>query len=110
MMLFKPEHVPHILSGRKTQTRRLGKKRWNVGAVHQCQTQMLRNDSVFAHVRILDVRRERLRDMRPCDIYAEGYDRYSEYCEALERINGVAVDGDTEVWVVEFALEPEATP
>ena len=104
MMLFKPEHVDHILSGRKTQTRRMGKKRWNVGAIHQCQTKMLRNDSVFARVLIKDVRRERLREMRPFDVYAEGYDRYSEYCEALERINGVKVDGDTEVWVVEFEV------
>jgi hypothetical protein len=110
VILFKPEHVPMILSRRKTQTRRVGKKRWNVGAVHQCQTRMLKNDSVFCHVRILDVRRERLREMRPGDIYAEGYDRYSEYMDALERINGVKFTGDDEVWVVEFKVEaPEAS-
>lgn len=110
MMLFKPEHVPHILSGRKTQTRRLGKKRWNVGAVHQCQTKMLRNDSVFAHVRIKRVYRQQLNDMSPADVYAEGYDSWHDYMGALNRINGSELFGTDEVWVVEFALEPEATP
>ena len=42
MILFQEEHVQPILDGHKTQTRRLGKKRWNVGAVHQCKLNYLR--------------------------------------------------------------------
>jgi hypothetical protein len=109
MILFKPEHVPLILSGRKTQTRRLGKKRWNVGAVHQCQTKMLRNDSVFAHVRIKRVWRECVSDMSEADVQAEGYDSFPDYCRALWRINGGG-SPDMELWAVEFEVLTEETP
>ena len=34
MILFRPQHVGPILDGRKTQTRRLGKRRWREGAIH----------------------------------------------------------------------------
>jgi hypothetical protein len=101
MILFKPEHVPMILSGRKTQTRRLGKKRWNVGAVHQCQTRMMDNTSVFAFVRIRDVRQETLSDISDADIYAEGYDSFPEYWAVLCAING-GMSPCARLWRVEF--------
>jgi hypothetical protein len=107
VILFKPEHVAPILSGRKTQTRRLGKKRWNVGAVHQCQTKMLRNDSVFAHVLITGVWRQCLSDMTDDEVYAEGYDSFPEYCRALWRINGGG-SPDMELWVVTFQIQARA--
>jgi hypothetical protein len=34
MILFKKEHKDLILADIKTQTRRTGNKRWNVGAIH----------------------------------------------------------------------------
>ena len=107
MILFKPEHALLILGGRKTQTRRVGKRRWNVGAVHACYTRppfAKGGAEPFARVRILDVRWERLRAMTRQDVYAEGYDSYSEYMDALERINGVKLAGDDGVWVVEFVV------
>lgn len=103
MILFKPEHVAPILAGEKTQTRRLGKKRWNVGAVHQCRTQLY--GKPFATVLILGVRQERLGDISAEDVAAEGY-AGKDYKAAWERING-SWDDDQVVWVVEFELEAE---
>lgn len=85
MILFKPEHVQPILEGRKTQTRRLGKKRWNIGAVHQARTQLF--GEPFALLRILAVDPQRLRDLDDQDARSEGYDSVPAYLEAFYRIN-----------------------
>ena len=103
MILFKPEHVQPILEGRKTQTRRLGKKRWNVGQIHQCKTRLFNNET-FARVLIRSVRRERLGDIGPEDVAREGYGTRKEYENAWERIYGVPWDDNLDVWVVDFEL------
>jgi hypothetical protein len=107
MILFKPEHVAPILSGRKTQTRRMGNKRWNVGAVHQARTRMLDADSTFAHLCIRDVRREVLRQITETDAWAEGYETRADYLAAFRRINRNPPGEQLKfyVWVVEFARE-----
>jgi len=104
MILFKPEHIAPILAKTKTQTRRLGKKRWNVGAVHQCQTRMLDNGSVFAHVRITGVRQEQLRSISHDDAVAEGYTGIGTYLTAFYEINRMATDADPLVWVVTLEI------
>lgn len=105
MILFRPEHVQSILDGRKTQTRRLGKKRWNVGAVHQARLRMMDADSCFARLRIADVRRENLNDITEADADAEGYDSRNEYLAAFYRINHYSYGWSVpDVWVVEFEL------
>lgn len=106
MILFKPEHVGPILNGRKTQTRRLGKHRWNVGAIHQARIRMLDKDSTFAHLRILDVGQEWLRSITDEDARAEGYDNGVEYIRAFERINPKAPYNPV-VWVVKFEAVKE---
>ena len=40
MILFKPEHVAPIVLRVKTHTRRRGKPRWRIDAVHQFRTNM----------------------------------------------------------------------
>ena len=105
-MIFKREHVPMILDGRKTQTRRTGKKRWNVGAVHQCKTSY--TSKPFAMVRILRVWQERLGGINWRDAIAEGYPSQIEYLEAFYRIYKIPW-WDTQplnepVWCVEFEL------
>lgn len=105
MILFKPEHVAPILEGRKTQTRRVGSRRWNVGAVHQARTKMLDAGSTFARLSILDVRIEKLSAITPLDAWREGYESVPAYLAAFYRINGDA-DPDPHVWVVEFEVEP----
>ncbi len=103
MILFKPAHVGLIVEGRKTQTRRLGGKRWNVGAVHQCRTS--RFNDPFTRVRILAVRQERLGDISDQDIYREGYgDEPGDYKRVWESIYRQPWDDNLEVWVVDFGL------
>lgn len=108
MILFKQEHVPLILSGAKTQTRRTGSLRWKVGALHQCRTRMLDVDSTFAVVRILGVGKEMLMDISEDDARAEGYDSAPDFLAAFVRINKMPVAQDVGVWVVEFELMMEA--
>ena len=63
MLLFKPEHALLILSGTKTQTRRIWKKpRAKVGSIHLAKLKMLSTD-FFAKLEILDVHLERLGDI-----------------------------------------------
>jgi hypothetical protein len=104
VILFKPEHVEPILAGRKTQTRRLWKKRRaKAGAIHQARTQLY--GEPFAHLLIEAVRTERLGDMMQVDAVREGYDSTEDYLLAWERINGAKIfDMDTVVWVMDFRL------
>ena len=105
MILFKPEHAPMILERRKTQTRRLGKKRWNVGAVHQARTKMF--GKPFARLRILGVREDVLEAVSQEDAEREGYHCPSCYRAAFGRIND-RMDPLTKVWVVDFELVEES--
>lgn len=102
-MLFKPEHVGLILSGRKTQTRRVWKKsRARVGAVHKAKTALFSPDH-FALIRITGLRRERLGDITLEDVRREGYDTLEEFKAVWVRING-SWDPELEVYVVSFEL------
>jgi hypothetical protein len=104
MILFKSEHIAPILDGRKTQTRRLGKRRWNIGAVHQCRTRMLDASSTFARVEIVELHCGPLRDISHDDAVAEGYTGIGTYLTAFYAINKMATDANPLVWVVTFAL------
>jgi hypothetical protein len=100
-MLFKPEHVDLILTGRKTQTRRIWKKpRAKAGAIHKAKT-VLFSKEYFALIRITDVRNERLGDISLEDVRREGYETLEAFKEEWVRINGVW-DPEPEVYVVSF--------
>jgi len=101
VIVFKPEHVEPILDRRKTETRRLGKRRWREGAIHQCRTKLF--GKPFARVRILEVRRKPLGALNDDDARAEGYESREAYREAWERIYG-NWDSQELVWVVRFEL------
>ena len=104
MILFKPEHVDMIRSGRKTQTRRIWKKpRAKVGAVHLAKTKMLSRE-YFAKLRILDVYREFPSDISDDDARAEGYDDAEAYLKAFCRINRLSEVPDKTVFVVKFEV------
>lgn len=105
MILFKPEHVKPILDGRKTQTRRLGKRRWNIGAHHQARTRMMDKASTFAVLEIGAVGFEPLQLMTPYDAWAEGYECLADFVGVWERINGPGSwDLDPMVYVVCFRI------
>lgn len=102
MILFKKRFIDPILSGAKTQTRRVGKRRWNVGSIHQARTSYV--SEAFAHLRILDVRQERVGDITETDARAEGVGSVEEFVRLWPTING-EWDPDLAVWVVTFERE-----
>lgn len=110
MILFMPEHVEKILSGQKTETRRLWtKQRAKVGSIHKAKTRMLSTD-YFALLKIERVYLERLCDISLKSIKAEGYSTREEYREVLEKANKRSKfvwDDDLVVWVVKFSVVEE---
>jgi len=123
MLLFKPEHVPLILEGRKIQTRRLwldkktkkarDQPRCKVGAIHLAKTQMLSKE-YFAKLKIIRVWKEPLGDISQQDAIEEGYIDGNNYLNAFFEINGIKegfhnrigyLEGD--VWCVEFKVVGE---
>ena len=110
MLLFKPEHVPLILNGTKTQTRRTWKSaRCLVGKVHLAKTEMLSKE-FFAKLKILRVWQEKLMIITDQDAIAEGYLSRETYLNAFFKINKIKTIGEkatwmlTEVWCVEFEV------
>lgn len=101
MILFKPEHVEPILAGRKTQTRRVGKKRWKVGAVYQARVNYYAKP--FAKLRIIAIRQERLGDICEEDARREGARSLEEFQRVFERVYGRWVP-DELVWVIDFEV------
>lgn len=116
MLLFKPEHVEPILSGRKTQTRRMWKRRRAVpGSFHWAQTGYGKADTRFARLEILRVWQERLGAISHEDAVAEGYPDAHQYLLAFHRINKIPLDAhkrvaaeNAQVWCVEFKVAPAA--
>ena len=115
-ILFKPEHVPLILSGKKTQTRRLWKKpRVKVGGVYQARTELF--GKPFALIRVVRLEQRLLGDMTEEDAHAEGYPNRPEFFDAFFKINriehdvfsGVTLIWEIKVWVVEFEVVKEPT-
>jgi len=103
MLLFKKQHIAPILTGAKTETRRIWPKgpRVRVGAVHQCRTSLF--GEPFARVRVTGLRRERLGDMTDSDAYLEGYDSLEEFYGAWLEING-SWNPQQMVYVVDFEV------
>lgn len=102
MMLFKKEFIPHIVGQaepKKTATRRLGKRRWNIGAIHTFKTNY-NNDSIFARGKILAVYPQNLFDMNEDDAFKEGFWSLKDFKKAWIKINGSWVN--KRVWVVDF--------
>ena len=107
MLLFKPEHILPILSGRKTETCRLWKRSWaKVGAIHKAKTLMFSKE-YFAKLKINHSYKQKLGNITMPSILAEGYYSRQEFYEGLERINKKHVDLTQEVYVVEFTLVEE---
>ena len=103
-MLFKPEHVGLILSGRMTQISKLwGKPMAKVGSIHKAKTVLFSND-YFASVIITDLRREKLGAMTDEDAMREGYDDLQSYRDAWKKLNG-HWEPNRVVYVVRFELK-----
>lgn len=101
MILFKQEHVPMILEGRKVQTRRRWTRpRVKVGSVHQAKTSY--QGDAFAHLRITDIHLERLGDISDEDVRREGYESREQLMGVFRAIYRTEPDPDEVVTVVDF--------
>jgi hypothetical protein len=104
MIIFTARHARQVLDGSKTFTRRYGKKRWNVLAVHQCKTS--RFGPKFADVLICDVYKQRLGDMTNADAQLEGAADLAVFQEVWLELHGTWRPDDI-VWVVQFCLHTD---
>ena len=102
-MLFKAEHEPMILEGRKTATRRIWKKPMvKVGGIYKCKRLMFSKD-YFAKIRVLRLYQQKLRDMTEEDARKEGYSTPLGFVQVWINING-SWNANLEVSVIEFEV------
>lgn len=102
MLLFRPELVPLIIDGKKTQTRRTwSRPRVRVGSVHHVKTRLF--GEAHCRVRITGLRRERLGDISEEDARAEGCSSREEFIRLWRSIHG-SWEEDRAVWVVTFEV------
>ena len=87
-MLFKKEHKEMILSGTKTQTRRIWKRPMvKVGGIYKAKLKMMSKD-YFAKIKVTKLYKQSLPDMTLEEIKKEGYNSYTEFMEIWKEING----------------------
>ena len=106
MFLFKEEHVPMIVAGTKTQTRRMHTRpRAIIGSHHWAQRGMTKGTR-FAKIEFTRTPwTERLGDITEADALAEGYGSLDDYFTAFMLINAKKdASLDTRVWCYEFKL------
>lgn len=108
-MLFKPEHVEMIRSGRKIQTRRVWKRPMvKVGGIYKVKTKMLSKE-YHCLIEVTGLRQETLCQIEHKDAMKEGYGSIPEYMDVWERINGSGSwQPDLEVYVIDFRPVTEA--
>jgi len=103
MILFRERYVKDILIGRKTQTRRVWKKRRCVpGAIHQARATLF--GEPFAHLLIKRVWQEPIGEISDADVFAEGFESTEEFFELVESMSTEPFDPDQVVWCVEFEV------
>lgn len=115
-MNFKPELVELILTGRKTQTRRVVsdnprspwyRERCALKVNHAYAVCPGRGKAAVAKVLIVNRPwRQRVDQITDGDAVAEGFISRTDFEDYWRRLHG-SYDPDTEVWRVEFALIPQ---
>lgn len=126
-MLFKPDLLERVLSGTKTQTRRLKKpgERGVVRPPHRFDTCVVdghnrlkwKERNIYAacpgrgkvqqgRIRIKEIREECLSSISEADARAEGFASREDFFQAWDQINGKG-NRDVDVWVLKFELVKE---
>lgn len=108
MISFSKIFVDLILSGQKTQTRRLGKKRWREGSVHVATWNRFDPTARFARLWIIDVREQRIGDITEEEAHMEGFDSRESFLRMFYDLNKHKLPPlgwkDETVWVVTFEV------
>lgn len=100
-MIFQHTYE-RVLSGEKTQTRRLRPPRVAVGRSYAVQPG--RGKKSVGRIIVTDLWQQRLGDISDDDARAEGYWNREEFFDSWRRIHH-AFDPSAQVWVVEFRLD-----
>ena len=88
-MLFKPEHVKMILSGQKTQSRRLWKKPMaKVDGTYKAKNKLFSKD-YFAVLHVTKLWKEKLLDISEEDAKKEGYPSRGAFLQKFYDIYGL---------------------
>jgi hypothetical protein len=106
MILFKSFLIEKIKAGIKTETRRLGKKRWSIGKVYWVCHKLYQNEP-DCRIKVTDVRQEHLYDILPEDVVREGFEDagVAGFIKGFKEINaGKTAEDNPLVWVVRFEL------
>jgi hypothetical protein len=86
MALFKRKHISLILSGRKTQTRRIHSHEWKLCRVYGVRDKLF--GKPVAHIMVIRKFRQRLGDISLEDVGKEGYSSLEEFKQIWTQING----------------------
>jgi hypothetical protein len=100
-MMFKREFLDPIISGAKTQTRRLHKHPLKEGRIYAVKRSWLGETGEY--IRITKVYPQKLGDVSEEEAHKEGFRGIDEFRDAWIRING-SWDPETVVTVYEFEL------
>ena len=102
MALFKRHLIHLILSGAKTQTRRIHQRQWKVGNTYKIK------DTYYCKglgtIKITRCFKQRLGDISEQDLQKEGFKDRAEFMQAWIRINKGAWNPNVIVTVYEFIL------
>jgi hypothetical protein len=105
MITFTQQMWDAVKEGRKTQTRRLWKKRRALpGSVHQVRAPG-QFGPIVGSIRVLSVRMQCLGDVTEEEARAESFANLAEFLAYLASLHkGKPLDRDTIVWALEFEL------
>ena len=89
MIGFAEVHADPILTGAKTETRRIGPRaHYKVGSEHLAVTNRRKpKETGFARIRFMDCKWQRLGEMTEAEARAEGYPDRNSYFRAFRAIN-----------------------
>lgn len=101
MALFKRRLIHLILSGAKTQTRRIHKRGWVIGHTYKIK------DTYYCKglgtIKITRAFKQRIGDISEADIQKEGFKTRNEFMETWRQVNG-SWNPDVIVTAYEFTL------
>ncbi len=102
-MMFDKLTKDLIVSGKKTQTRRLRKYGRGRPAVpnHIHKIKIDRTKKTYGEILILSCEEAVFGQITESDAHKEGFSNVKEYTEYFESVNGKVYD-DTPIWVVNF--------
>jgi len=104
MAIFKRRHLRKVLSGDKTQTRRIHKYTWKLGKTYCIRDRWFSEPQ--GHIVVTRKFRQRLGDISSEDVRKEGYSSLEEFKQAWEETYGPeSWNPDLVVIVYEFKLK-----